>query len=214
MGVNLARRLRHFSEPAVRLGRFSPWKLCWPPPFCLVSGEWGKCLSVDAGASRRPPPLPLTLVPSVGASLPLLSRSRCSSSRSSWPGLCSQHSRVFYSSAGRGTRGPWSLAGLLGAGTPFTLHAGWAVGAPADGGGGFRPIPTPIGTARPSGVCHGRSEMAEGVPAALVPTTPCTHPRLVPQERVRPLHTGSVALLPAGTRTCVLSSFRRARRSL
>lgn len=59
-------------------------------------------------------------------------------------------------------------------------------------------------------VCRGRSEMAEGVPAALVPATPCTHRRLAPQERVRPLHTVSVALLPAGTRTCVLSSFRRA----
>lgn len=27
------------------------------------------------------------------------------------------------------------MAGLLGAGTPFTLPAGWAVGAPVDGGG-------------------------------------------------------------------------------
>lgn len=134
MRVNPARRLRHFSEPTVRLGRLSPWKLCWPPPFWLVSGEWGKCLIVDAGAAHLPLPLPLTLVPSVGSSLPLLSRSR-SSSHVCRGLACAFRSHVCFVPAGLGTLGPWSLAGLLGAGTPFTLHAGWAVGAPVDGGG-------------------------------------------------------------------------------
>ena len=53
--VTLALRLRHFSEPASRLGSFSPWNLWWPLHFCPVSGEWDRCLNVNAGAAHRSP---------------------------------------------------------------------------------------------------------------------------------------------------------------